>query len=71
VIFSRKMTVEGTKFLPGDILCIRWHLVPHHCGLVVDADTFLHAVPSRGVIQSPIREKLFARRVQAIYRLFE
>jgi cell wall-associated NlpC family hydrolase len=62
--------VEGNT-MPGDILCIRWHRVPHHCGLVIDAETFVHAVPGRGVVQSPIRERLFARRTEAVYRLFQ
>jgi cell wall-associated NlpC family hydrolase len=56
---------------PGDILCIRWSKVPHHCGLVLSRKSFIHAIPRAGAIESDLRDPTYRRRIQAAFRPVE
>jgi cell wall-associated NlpC family hydrolase len=52
----------------GDVLVLRVHGRPWHCGLVVDRGQFLHADRRAGVVIERWDALLWARRVESAYR---
>ena len=59
---------EGEPALPGDLVCFRLGRVPHHVGLVIAPNRFIHAMRNYGVIQSQLDDPTFAKRLTATFR---
>ena len=57
---------ESTQ--PGDLLCFRLGRVPHHVGLLIAGNRFIHAIRNYGVIESQLDDPTFAKRFVAAYR---
>lgn len=53
---------------PGDVLCFRFGRVPHHVGLLLESNRFLHAMRHYGVIESQLDDPTFAKRLEHTYR---
>jgi len=64
--FGRLSAEESTQ--PGDLLCFRLGRVPHHVGLLVSGNRFIHAIRNYGVIESQLDDPTFAKRLVAAYR---
>jgi cell wall-associated NlpC family hydrolase len=59
---------EGEAVRTGDVVCFRLGRVPHHVGLILDGNRFLHAMRNYGVIESQLDDPTFAKRLTAVYR---
>jgi cell wall-associated NlpC family hydrolase len=57
---------EGRQ--PGDVLCFRLGRVPHHVGLLIAGNHFVHAIRNYGVIESQLDDPTFGKRLVAAYR---
>jgi cell wall-associated NlpC family hydrolase len=53
---------------PGDVICFRLGRVPHHVGLVLEGNRFLHAMRNYGVIESQLDDPTFGKRLVATFR---
>ncbi len=58
----------GETVQPGDLLCFRLGRVPHHVGLLIAGNRFIHAMRNYGVIESQLDDPTFAERFVAAYR---
>ncbi len=58
----------GEPLQPGDLLCFRLGRVPHHVGLLVTGNRFIHAMRHYGVIESQLDDPTFAERFVVAYR---
>lgn len=65
--FERHELAEGMP-MPGDTLCFNMSLSGHHAGIMLQDGWFLHALPSRFVLRSDLRESLYRRKIIAIFR---
>lgn len=62
--------IEVDKMQPSDMLLIRTGNIPHHLGIVMSENSFIHADNSTmvgRVIESPI--DLWSRRIVGVYRI--
>jgi len=58
----------GEALQPGDLLCFRLGRVPHHVGLLIPGNRFIHAMRNYGVIESQLDDPTFAERFVTAYR---
>jgi cell wall-associated NlpC family hydrolase len=64
--FQRLPTGEAVQ--PGDLLSFRLGRVPHHVGLLLAGNRFIHALRNYGVIESQLDDPTFGKRLVAVYR---
>ncbi len=55
--------------LVGDVLVFRASAKKQHMALALSENVILHAWPSRGVIESDLRQSIWQRRLLSIFRL--
>ncbi len=53
---------------PGDVVCFRIGKLPHHAGILVGADLFVHAIRWHGVILGDLRDSSWHKRLTGIWR---
>ncbi len=65
---SRFKCLDDEARQPGDVLCFRLGRVPHHVGLLIAGNRFVHAIRNYGVIESQLDDPTFGKRLVATYR---
>lgn len=61
---------EGGELMIGDLLVFRMREngVAWHCGLVVSANIFVHAMKPHGVVAANTEDPTWKRRIEGVYR---
>jgi cell wall-associated NlpC family hydrolase len=55
--------------LQGDVLVFQVSSIRQHMALALSPELMLHTWPSRGVIESDLRQSIWQRRLVSIFRI--
>ena len=74
-MFAEVWHRDGSTFLPplmhGDLLGFHLGKSVHHCGILLGAPHFVHAIQNYGVIQSMITDPTYRRVMVSVWRCME